>query len=352
MDFDEAGPTPRSGRKKKSSALSRFAAQRGKTPQSSINSDDSVKRTESEQLPPKYPIDANVEIHNQKQIILAEDSDEGIEIGGHDRKRQEMGRIADPNALDSSSGSTIRKLKHLNMDSGLTDEDNADVGDGQGNNKYLDSMLQKGEKRTRDTNSSGEELAVDSGRRNNKKHVHTRAEVIRNEHNPSEAESRTERNKFQLGESAGSTNSVLRKSVLREDSHESFIRSKTFVKEDRASTSNERFRETKDQSLTDQYREALELEEKGSYNHQEKSEMYDNLGDLRPGPSQSPPPPFRRNYSGSSLQASALNSWDTKPWSSLQRTDSVSERSYQSSSVMPQISTKDVKERLVCLWFH
>ena len=395
MDVDGSSPTPRSGRKKKLSALSRLAAQRGKsnTPRQSLTGDGHGGTRGNEPIP-KYPIDANVEIQNKEAHNEQEDSDEGIGMANstynsdYGSKMRQGANLED--SLLTSNGSTIKQLKHLKMDS-LDNE--------TGENSY--PLKLKGEKRFRDTNSSGEELAADTGRINSRKYAHSASDIPSSE-DLSTGETKAHRKCS--GDQVGHGNGESEMEIDGEDligSPPKFLKNKGAATEDNIpkirskvtekgpnrgmnSSQNDRLKkEERDydflspntrgeqvydmdktftmrrdlnntdvlnsQSLADKYRDVLADQEDNGTNNHEKTEMYDNLGDLRPGPGSSPPPPFNRNYSGSSLQASVLNSID-RPWSSMQRipsgnTDVMSERSYQSTSVLPAISTKDVKDR-------
>ena len=387
MDVDE-NPTPRSGRKKKSSALSRLAAQKGKsiTPHQSFNSDGGDKA-------PKYPIDANVEIQNreERRSTYEEESDEGIEMAGSTYNSSYGLNVKDSLKLDTSHGSTLKKFKHLKMDSVVSDDETGE--------KNYHPIKIKGEKRFRDANSSGEELAVDTGRVKGKKHPHSASDTMLTEANSS-GERKVDRGDYSHRETRDPCEEMARhqmdidedltgsrsfnvshdapgrtkigerdqsphidtcmelgfygKNAKKRENDKGLLRSNNCKDDDMDKTFtlkkglNDSY-DMNNQSLAERYRDSLADQEFNNVKNHEKNERYDNLGDLRPGPSASPPPTFSRNYSGSSLQASVLNSID-KPWSSMQRissggTDVMSERSYQSTSVLPLVSTKDVKER-------
>ena len=374
MDVDDH-PTPRLGRKKKSSALSRLAAQKGKsiTPHQSFNSDAGDKA-------PKYPIDANVEIQNREARSCEEDSDEGIEMAGstynssYGLNAKEGANLKDSLRLDTSDGSTLKKFKHLKMDSVVSDDET-------GEKNYYPIKI-KGEKRFRDANSSGEELAVDTGRVKGKKHPYSSSDILSTEGKYSgerKVERRDYSGSYEVMErhkiddedltnsqscnvshdvprntTMGKTDQFYGKTAEKREIDKGLLRSSNFRDDnmDQTFTVKKILSDSYDvnnQSLAERYRDSLADQESDNINGHEKNEMYDSLGDLKPGPSASPPPPLSRNYSGSSLQASVLNSMD-KPWSSMPRipsggTDVMSERSYQSTSVLPLVSTKDVKER-------
>ena len=402
MDIDENSPTPRSGRKKKSSALSRLAAQKGKnnTSRQSLTGHGDTRRNEPV---PKYPIDANVEIQNKEERNEQDDSDEGIGMANstynstYGPKMRDGANQEDLLQFDTSNGSTIRQFKHLKMDSAVGDDD--ETGE-----KNYHALKIKGEKRFRDTNSSGEDLAADTGRVNSKKYPHSASDVLSSkdlcsgEMNDARKYSSDPVTRG-YGENDMQTDSedptgsppeflsvVNKKGATMDTSHGNIHKTKSRIRDKgsnrtisglqyegimkqeldqdspSAYTRNQEMDRTftmrkalsdadvpNTSSLADRYRDVLAEREAGNFNNHEKSEMYDNLGDLRPGPSSSPPPPISRNYSGSSLQASVLNSID-RPWSSMQRipsgnTDVMSERSYQSTSALPLVSAKDVKDR-------
>ncbi len=352
MDADDTGFTPR-GTKKKKSALSRLAAQRGKnnTPRASIASGG------SENIP-KYPIDANVEIQNRTEED-AEDSDEGIGMANSaydpDPAQGSKEIDSDPFKLESSTGTTIKQMRHLNMSSPLLEEEET----GETNHTPEDT---KGEKRNRDTNSSGEELAADTGRKSSRKHPHSRHDEGRN---PSH------KSKFFVSEDDGASPSEA--STVADGSSSDHVTSPgysthTYTKDPLGSRSRDQgiidpleasskkhSRLTDDvhhDSLTDKYRDALEETEGDDYAHHERTELYDHLGDLKPRRSGSPPA-YNRAYSGGSVQASMLSSWD-REWPAVQKlksessgTDASSERSFQFGGILPPVATQDVKDRRV-----
>ncbi len=427
MDSDDAAPTPRSGRKKKSNLL------RLKGKGRSHNYSDSASESQESEPTPRYPIDADVRI-TPGRSNSQDDSDEGIEMGNStfnstyaSRGRLGANNLGDSIRLgESATGSTIHRMRNLNMESGHLQSSDDDTGERMRHRS-------KGEKRFRDTNSSGEDLATDSGRARSKKHSasdsHMGSDMDEDRKSTGTTDSMTE---FQERvKAAKSTKTFGVKSsrygdmedvemedkpisssppkfgskytsedvnfdspsrnlqpvekVYSKDSYSSKMRSNSFSSKDRPKELDDSFtrsdlrksdrtpirsshsmdktftlRELGDgkQSLADRYRDSLEEREnvdefdksKASlgFDVNDKHEMSDNISDLqgklRPSSSGNPPAQFSRTMPPGPLPAMSVD----RPWSTMQRfpsADVMSERSYQSSSQLHPVTTKDVKER-------
>ena len=352
--------TPRSGRSKKKSTLSKLADKKGRghlnisddsdenSPRNSqrdrhrYNDDDdddepymhrSRYSNQSSGSYPRYPIDAKVQIANDRDSDDDEESDEGVEVSG---------RSAGNRSTRLPSDGTLNRLRSLNMETSL--------------NRYGDrsSLDHKGEKRFRDQNSDGDEMDRDSSRTRYRKQ-HVASPDSEEQDSDDYTLSRTKRTPEAMRRSLGATTSSShRMDVDDYDTPDYDPRNYSSSRKGPSALNTSGINDD-----LKRYQAMLERTDRNSDDDMmERREMADNVPDLghRFSPPRhsalSPTPPMQRRdyhndsigYSNSSMKGIG------RPWSAAEKAgnydEMMSQRSYASSSVLPLISTKEARNRL------
>ena len=351
--------TPRSGRTKKKSTLSRLALKAGTNPHESEDSEQesvpysSRRSTSRDDLADslhrqrlgtdsRYPIDADVSVSRNNQY--RSDSDEGIELNTGSSGFNSTGRRQLPE-IPRRHTSTLQT--RIQTDSDEDDDDDDDDG-------YVDRSQVQGEKRYRDQNSDGDDLRL----RNRKEPPWKPSPLERgNRTEPMDIDSPRARPKSRLGYDNdrgntgryGQTNDISDEDDYYKQSS-SLARSPDLTK--RLSLRQPR------EDLTGLYKNALEQAERELSDDDGQSEHYereDDLADLRRY-SHSPPRPSARSpehhdYNRQITSTSIASSITSRTFKNAAHKQdpfgNLSQASLQSTSVLPVISTKQARNRYV-----
>lgn len=314
MEADES-VTPRTGRKKKSSALSKLAA-RGRRKIEDEN--DSDTKSPSSSMDHKYPIDANVEIRNNSNVSEV-DSDEGIEVTT-DSFSHGFSSYAGPNSAITSLSDRDWVPNSKPKDQTNNSSWGRDKWKKQNPNDLEKHMKEKSPPLGSDSEETSESNKIDKGEELN--HVSQVRQLLDSEKLYHEGTPQT-RGHFKsknLNEDVESAPSGPFRSSL---------------------TSGSRSRSNED--LTDKYKHMISKQEG---EESEKEEMSDNVSALR----SEGPKTLQNNMRGATT--TSLYSSQDRPWGSMNKFggfDTLSQRSFQSTSVLPLITTKEARDRSVTL---
>ena len=336
MDSDETY-TPRSGRKKKST-LSRLAARTRRKGEDENDSDNPTQSripngSVSQDTTPKYPIDANVEIRRNTNEV-DEDSDEGIEVAND--TLSSVDRRFNGAATDQvlSSGSQSDDL-------GFRERTDANH-----NSKNMDSP-----QLNRFSRSGSRDASEDAGfARGSKKSKSPARRLVM-----SDSEDLHDK---RADSSEGSAANVMKVRAALESESYTFLNDpkpgmssvKDALNDPDINAASSPFRSNlirnklsrSDDDLATRYRESLSKAEAAAEDDRaEKQEMNDSISALR----QEGAKAFVNNTMRSSTSQSLFGD---RTWGSMQKFgsyDTMSQRSFQSTSVLPLITTKEARNR-------
>lgn len=324
---------------------------------------------------PRYPIDADVEVRDSSRSrgysrgAMEDDSDEGIELNNSGRYGTSS------HSRSTNNDGTINRLKSLNVDT-LDSQESETENYG----RSYQSSSYKGEKRYRDQNSDGDDMARDLGRSRNRKQLVGTGTLDSDDQDI--IDSMPTHHRYSRTSSTGKTSPLRSHSPDRSPSRLDRYSNMDVDKLGNSSSDElggtySRAKSDDESDLYDRYRQILSKENgknnKKSYSSssgyrnilEEDNELEDNVPDLRrkvltqnarsvyPARAGSPLPSLQKKdtigsvHSNSSVSSSLFRSLGDRQWSmaSAPHADDVSQRSFQSSSVLPLISTKQARNR-------
>ena len=351
MDAEEK--TPRNGRKKKST-LSRLAAAKGKRHHSEdgdLGSMSSVQDSVSgENGMPRYPIDARVEIRPNVGAI-EEDSDEGIEVANDTYSSLERTNNGSTGVRKSHSRSP-----HLDNGNHVGSSASDHTSNAEEDNEDYES-----EKRDLQPGISGKDRVRDSGMsRGRKEEDSTHRYKVTASKSDTESDVPVNSNNRELAEDYANNVDRARQAIdldynsyHRHNAAHPNNKCKDFptVSVNSTVTSNllRGSRSKSDDDLTGRYRDTLtKAVEKDESDLAEREEMADNISALRQQVGTG-----TKAILTSTMRASTTSSLfgsTERPWASLNKFsqfDTLSQRSFQSTSVLPLITTREARNRWV-----